>query len=40
MIIKYKTAELGWLSWVISLIAGVLIVLLSMLVLEEENESN
>ncbi|MBU0467126.1 MAG: hypothetical protein KJ718_01775 [Nanoarchaeota archaeon] len=35
MIIKYKTADLEWLSWVISLIAGVLIILLSLLVLEE-----
>lgn len=39
VIIKFKTAELGWLSWMISLIAGILIVLLSKLVLEEdENE--
>ncbi len=36
IIIKYKTASLGWLSWAISLIAGVLIVLLSVLILEEE----
>jgi uncharacterized membrane protein len=35
VIIKYKTASLGWLSWVISIIAGILIVLLSLLVLEE-----
>ena len=34
LIIKFKTLELGWLSWVISIIAGVLIVLLSLLVLE------
>ena len=37
-IIKYKTVELGWLSWVISVIAGVLIILLSMLVMEDEDE--
>jgi hypothetical protein len=37
-IIKFKTGDLGWLSWVISLIAGVLIILLSMLVLEENDE--
>jgi uncharacterized membrane protein len=37
-IIKYKTVELGWLSWVISAIAGALIILLSWLVLEEDNE--
>src|SRR3989344_383387 len=30
-IIKYKTLELGWLSWVISIIAGILIILLSIL---------
>jgi hypothetical protein len=38
VIIKFKTSGLGGLSWVISLIAGVLIVLLSLLVLEEKNE--
>jgi len=38
IIIKYKTSELGWLSWVISVIAGLLIVLLSLLVLEEDKE--
>ncbi len=38
LIIKFKTLELGWLSWVISIIAGVLIVLLSLLVLEEDEE--
>lgn len=37
-IIKYKTIELGWLSWIISIIAGVLIILLSLLVLEEDDE--
>jgi len=37
-IIKYKTVELGFLSWVISIIAGILIILLSHLVLEEEDE--
>ena len=35
-IIKLKTAELGWLSWVISIIAGILIILLSLLILEED----
>ncbi len=39
LIIKFKTGGLGWLSWVISLIAGVLIVLLSILVLEENHEA-
>jgi len=38
LIIKFKTSDLGWLSWVISLIAGALIVLLSLLVLEEKDE--
>jgi len=37
-IIKFKTGDLGWLSWVISIIAGVLIILLSLLVLEDEDE--
>ena len=37
-VIKYKTADLGGLSWLISIIAGVLIVLLSFLVLEDEDE--
>ena len=36
IIIKFKTGDLGWLSWVISIIAGVLIILLSILVLEED----
>jgi small-conductance mechanosensitive channel len=38
VILKFKTADLGWLSWVISVIAGILIVLLSILVLEEDDE--
>ncbi len=38
-IIKFKTAELDGLSWLISVIAGILIVLLSILVLEEDEES-
>ena len=37
-IIKFKTSDLGWLSWVISSIAGALIILLSLLVLEEKDE--
>ncbi len=36
-IIKVKTAQLGWLSWLISIIAGILIFLLSILVLEEKD---
>ncbi len=36
IIIFIKTQELGWLSYVISIIAGILIFLLSYLVLEEE----
>lgn len=39
-IIKYKTAKLEWLSWMISVIAGILIVLLSYLVLEEKDDDN
>lgn len=38
-IIKFKTADLGWLSWIISLIAGALIFLLSALILEEKDET-
>jgi hypothetical protein len=37
-IIKYKTIQLGWLSWVISIIAGMLIILLSLLVLEDDEQ--
>jgi uncharacterized membrane protein len=37
-IILYKTGDLGWLKWVISIVAGILIILLSMLVLEENDE--
>lgn len=37
IIIKIKTADLGFLSWLISLIASALIILLSLLVLEENN---
>jgi hypothetical protein len=35
-IIKFKTIELGWLSWAISVIAGIIIILLSLLALNEE----
>lgn len=37
-IIKFKTSQLGLLSWLISIIAGILIILLSILVLEEDEE--
>jgi len=41
IIIKIKTAQLGGLSWLISVIAGVLIVLLSILILnDEDSEEN
>lgn len=41
VIIKFRTAQLEWLSWLISIIAGILIILLSILVLEEdEDEEN
>jgi len=36
-IVFYKTQGMGWISYVISVISGVLIVLLSVLVLEEED---
>ena len=40
VIIKFKTGDLGWLSWMISIIAGILIILLSLLVLEEDEGEN
>jgi len=41
ILIYIKTKELGWLSYVISIIAGILIILLSILVLEDvKNEEN
>ena len=36
-IVFYKTQAMGWISYVVSVISGVLIVLLSVLVLEEED---
>jgi len=36
-IIKFKTIQLGWISWLISIIAGILIILLSILVLQEDD---
>jgi len=36
IIIKYKTVDLNYLSWIISIIAGILIILLSHLILEDE----
>ena len=38
IIIKFKTNELGYLSWIISIIAGILIILLSHLILEEDEK--
>ena len=35
-IIFYKTKEIGWLSYVISAVSGILIILLSCLVINEE----
>lgn len=40
IIIKYKTADLGWLSWIISIIAGILIYLLSILILEDDEKED
>ena len=37
IIIKFKTSELGILSWIISIVAGLLIILLSILILEEKD---
>ncbi len=39
-IIKYKTIELGFLSWIISIIAGILIILLSFLILSEDEKES
>lgn len=38
MIVWYKTKEIGWLSYLISVISGILIILLSILILEEDEE--
>lgn len=38
-LIFYKTKELGWISYVISLISGLLIILLSIIILKEEKEN-
>lgn len=37
-IVWYKTKEIGWISYGISIISGILIVLLSILILEEDEE--
>jgi uncharacterized membrane protein len=39
LLIFYKTKELGWISYVISLISGLLIILLSIIILKEEEEN-
>jgi len=39
VLIWWKTKELGWLSWIISIISGVLIVIISVLLLKEEEAS-
>lgn len=36
IIIKFKTADLSYLSWIISIIAGILIILLSILTIQDE----
>lgn len=38
-IILYKTPNMGWMSYIISAITGILIILLSILVLEDENKN-
>jgi len=40
LIILFKTQQLGWLSWLISIIAGILIILLSLLILDEDENEN
>jgi len=37
-IIFYKIENLGWLAYMISALSGILIILLSILMLEEEEE--
>lgn len=37
-IIFYKTQDLGWLSWLVSAIAGILIVVISILLLSKDEE--
>lgn len=37
-IIKYKTSSLGLLSWTISLLGGIVIILLSLLIIEDEED--
>jgi hypothetical protein len=39
-IIYYKIQETGWMSYVISAMAGILIILLSILILEDENDED
>jgi hypothetical protein len=39
VILKYKTADLQVLSWIISIIGGILIILLGLLILEDEKRS-
>ena len=39
-IIYYKTSEIGALSIIISIISGILIILLSILVLQEDEEDD
>jgi hypothetical protein len=39
-IIYYKIQETGWMSYVISAMAGILIILLSILILEDENDGD
>jgi len=39
LLIFYKTKELGWIAYVISIISGLLIILLSIIILKEEDEN-
>jgi len=38
LIVWYKTKEIGWISYLISFISGILIILLSILILGEDEE--
>ena len=39
-IIKFKTQQLGMLSWIIAVIASILIILLSVIVLQEDEDEH
>lgn len=40
ILIFYKTKEIGWISYIISIVSGVLIILLSVLILEDNDDDS